>query len=680
MVMLAEAERLVIDAEVAAGDSAAEAVRPLFPHEVAAKVRFGDIAALTNEAVAEAATALAGLREVIVGSILGEMLGDADEVTPTAAARALAQLNAAQPLQVQTAVARTAGALQGILARVANSAAGMVQGEAVRQGVKMGDWAPPAIDAEQFKLPAATAALHPWQRITGKLQTTIIDPSKVYAASIPRDDVVKELDNIPLDGSVDLAKQTIHSAHGIGRVAAAEELNPSEIFATEILDGNTCKPCARMDGKEYESMEAAKRDYPHGGYDGCLGGTRCRGTLVFMYDEPDPIVDDPNPEPLPPIKPEPTPAPAVPKKKRAPRKPKPVVVPDPEPVVPTPAPAPAPAPKVEPKVTPAVPPAKPQTRKEALAAEKLKQAQEEPGVPKAPTAAPPPRRKGETQRYTALNQLPVNKDIVTDTPMLVAKYTNPGHDKVTGTRFYNMNCSSVVQAYEFQRRGYDVKAAPVADGKGRADRIYVSEWWRDKDGQPAQMSFLFTMPEPLQPNGKRLAGNKWTKTVPKLNEWARDYPDGARGFVAMGWTQGGAHVFNWEKVDGKLMFLEGQTGDWDASKHFEVGKFKPDTVRIVRIDDKEPTELVTQAFETRPREFDSEVGAAAKASPTGRVPVLLTSAEKKAKAQWRFKLQNGKAVYLPPEFRKNKSNRWEPIPEKERQDMLAEFMKNGNRT
>jgi hypothetical protein len=677
MVMLAEAERLVIDAEAAAGASVPEAIRPLLPQEIAAKVRFGDIAALTNEAVQEATAALAGLREVIVGTILGEMLGDAEEVTPTNAARALAQLNAAQPVPVQTAVARTAGALQNILARVANSAAGVVQAEAGRQGVKLGDWTPPVIDAEQFRLPAATAALHPWQRITGKLQTTIMDPSKVYAASIPRDDVVKELDNIPLDGSTDLAKQTIHSAHGIGRVAAAEELNPSAIYASEIMDGNTCPRCAAIDSHKYQSMEDAKADYPHGGFAACLGGTRCRGTLVFMYDEPDPITDDPNPEPLPPIKPEPAPAPApapAPKKKRAPRKPKPAPVPDPEPVVPTPEPevVTPPAPKV-------VPPAKPQTRKEALAAEKLKAEQDTvPGLPPKPTGTPPKIVPGMTQRYTAIDQLPIQ-----ETPpgpkkkgalMVMASGLNPGFG--TRTKQYMNNCSSVVQAYEMRRRGYDVLAAPVANGRGRWDGEYVTGWWREQNGDVATMDNVLQLPPlpkgsypvtktgtPADARGNKLDRHQYAKM--RMDKEIESFPDGARGFVALQWTENGGHVFNWEKVDGKAVYIEGQNGEPDSALgHFASGKFKPGSLRMVRIDDKVPTDLMAEALETR---------------PAGGAPIVpkLTAAEKNAKSKWRMRTGPRGIEYLAPEYRKNKSNRWEAIPEEERARMLEEFMKKG---
>ncbi|QGZ17104.1 head maturation protease [Arthrobacter phage DrYang] len=622
LVMLAEVEREVIRAEIAAGENVSNATRALLPHEAAAKVRFGDIEALTNGAVEEAAQVLQGLRDVITGAVLSELVGDAEAITPTQATRAMAQLNAAQPKPVQEAVAKTAMALQGILGRVALGAAGIVMGEAGRQGINLDGFTPTGVPDETFKLPAAAAALHPWQRITGKLQTVLTQPANLFRDSIPREEITREVDRIPLDGSVDMAKQAIHSAHGVGRNEAAADLNPSAIYASEIMDGNTCKACADIDSHRYSTLEEAQQDYPNGGYDGCEGGLRCRGTLVFMYDEPAMPRDDPNPEPLPPI-------------------------------------PPAPEPKT---------PAKPRTRKEALAKERAdKEAAEPstPGMPPQPTGTPPKRRKGQTQRYTAIDQLPVDHELARDTPMLVAAKTNPGHDKSYRTKVYNNNCTSVANAYEFQRRGYDVKAGPVPGGKGRFEQEYVERWWRDADGAPVRYTRVVDLPEP---KGRFTSHGR---VRAQLAEWGADLPDGARGFIQLHWTSGGGHVFNWEKVGGSITYLEGQNGTWDASGHLADGKFRTSTVKIVRMDDKTPLDIVTQAFENRTPEYLAEVSGA-----TGVAGAALTSAEKKAKSK--FRIRNGVEI-IAPEFRKNAKGRWEPIPEEERKAMLEEFYRENPR-
>lgn len=63
----------------------------------------------------------------------------------------------------------------------------------------------------------------------------------------------------------------------------------SEIFASELIDDETCANCAAIDGHEYTSMADAKADYPEGeypagGYKGCESESGCRGTLVFYRE------------------------------------------------------------------------------------------------------------------------------------------------------------------------------------------------------------------------------------------------------------------------------------------------------------------------------------------------------------------------------------------------------------
>lgn len=57
------------------------------------------------------------------------------------------------------------------------------------------------------------------------------------------------------------------------------------IYASELLDENTCDECAAEDETEFADIVAATVDYPSGGYSECLGGPRCRGTLVAVYGE-----------------------------------------------------------------------------------------------------------------------------------------------------------------------------------------------------------------------------------------------------------------------------------------------------------------------------------------------------------------------------------------------------------
>lgn len=73
-----------------------------------------------------------------------------------------------------------------------------------------------------------------------------------------------------------------------GRVAAMEAAPTSAVYASELLDDATCGPCETIDGTEYATVEDALEDYPGGGYVGCEGMDRCRGTLVATFDTEEP--------------------------------------------------------------------------------------------------------------------------------------------------------------------------------------------------------------------------------------------------------------------------------------------------------------------------------------------------------------------------------------------------------
>lgn len=86
-------------------------------------------------------------------------------------------------------------------------------------------------------------------------------------------------------GLEDVARQAALSAHGAGRTEAIDATEvpvTTRWYASELLDRRTCPPCSFVDGKEYASLEEALADYPSGQFVGCLGGARCRGTLVSI--------------------------------------------------------------------------------------------------------------------------------------------------------------------------------------------------------------------------------------------------------------------------------------------------------------------------------------------------------------------------------------------------------------
>jgi hypothetical protein len=305
-VLLAAATRELILAQTDTGESVPHATRPLSAAEKRAKMRFGEIDKLESAAAEKAAKLLAGNAQVYIMAIIGAIFGTKDAVEPGQVVDAVEQINKAQPADVIAETERSQKAMSQILGQVYAGGAQIVIGEALRQGVKKTP-KPFKADAARFEPVAKAVALHPWTRLTSKLQADMLEPRTLAQPSIARADVQKNLEAIPLDGAVDLARQTIHTAHGAGRVEAAETMAPEEIWASELMDGQTCPKCADVDGKDYATMEEAKTEYETGGYGACLGGARCRGTLVFQYNRAgtDAPQAKPAPEPAAPAEPKP---------------------------------------------------------------------------------------------------------------------------------------------------------------------------------------------------------------------------------------------------------------------------------------------------------------------------------------------------------------------------------------
>ncbi len=81
----------------------------------------------------------------------------------------------------------------------------------------------------------------------------------------------------------DVAAQVSLRSHGLGRMDGMDGItSPVAYYASELLDRNTCRPCADVDGTNYPDRDAMLADYPFGQYVNCAGAGRCRGTAVAV--------------------------------------------------------------------------------------------------------------------------------------------------------------------------------------------------------------------------------------------------------------------------------------------------------------------------------------------------------------------------------------------------------------
>lgn len=105
-------------------------------------------------------------------------------------------------------------------------------------------------------------------------------PARQVAAQV--DEHLDELSEAPLREGLGGA---MSAAQNEGRMAVLAVAPPATYVASEALDKNSCKPCRDIDRQEFTTLEAAREAYPTGGYTRCLGGPRCRGTLVTVWPQ-----------------------------------------------------------------------------------------------------------------------------------------------------------------------------------------------------------------------------------------------------------------------------------------------------------------------------------------------------------------------------------------------------------
>lgn len=82
----------------------------------------------------------------------------------------------------------------------------------------------------------------------------------------------------------DMLGGALTQAQNAGRIFTMQQA-PGTFYSSELLDEATCDNCEAVDGTEYGTLGDAEQDYPTGGYSECLGGPRCRGTIIAVYDE-----------------------------------------------------------------------------------------------------------------------------------------------------------------------------------------------------------------------------------------------------------------------------------------------------------------------------------------------------------------------------------------------------------
>jgi hypothetical protein len=189
-------------------------------------------------------------------------------------------------LSVAVSSTEAAAVLERAMLDLGNEAGAQVVTEAVKQGLSENDLH--ATPPERLRT-AQSAQVFAGQLVTFLVGSAIGETMRVWlrgrSSRDVRDDVAEHLGGLTdayprlvLGGALTQAQHDGRWRTMLGGPEAA-------LYANEVLDTNTCKPCRDINRKWIGNASDASPSlvYPVAGYVGCLGRWRCRGQVVAVW-------------------------------------------------------------------------------------------------------------------------------------------------------------------------------------------------------------------------------------------------------------------------------------------------------------------------------------------------------------------------------------------------------------
>lgn len=288
-VIEAETLRATLDALISQGTLPAQTQRLPYPHET-----HGAFAAWDREQtdLSEELGALLITLQTVFGTRLMAQFGRiaGTEGVPAAiswlnrAAASVWLVDGTVPL-----VADTIRQAELILTEAARAGHLSMIDEAARQGIRPSPGVTVTVPQVAVDMAPVLAEQSVLQTVNTVAQRAA--QAAVRTATLDLDIIINAVTTAVVDAptagvTTDLARVPVTRSWSAARVETIPQLpKPSAIYASELLDGFGCGPCSVVDGRDYETLEQAQTDYPSGLYIGCDGGSRCRGTLVVVWDE-----------------------------------------------------------------------------------------------------------------------------------------------------------------------------------------------------------------------------------------------------------------------------------------------------------------------------------------------------------------------------------------------------------
>jgi hypothetical protein len=166
---------------------------------------------------------------------------------------------------------------------MAGTSAAEMAAEAGRQGVSVKPGVPDAEKIGQVAVALSEMQAGGLAAFVGRTTLQVYQPNGSTAEIKVK--IKAKLDELTDTSLRDNLGSGLTAAQNEGRMATLRKAPPARYFASEIMDAGTCKECVAVDGHEYQTLGDAEDAYANGGYDGCLGGLRCRGIVVTRWEE-----------------------------------------------------------------------------------------------------------------------------------------------------------------------------------------------------------------------------------------------------------------------------------------------------------------------------------------------------------------------------------------------------------
>lgn len=283
-------------ADLASGLVPPDATRALFPHEVAAGTDFAAIEQSVDRTAGELAKHMDADRAAFIALLEADLAAVASNpgVLPVdvAVAQRLMDLGSTLGISaipgVSALVTAAEARYRDVLAEAATQGGQRAHQEAAHQGVPLAGsrLKLTGLDEYRIDLMARRLAQAPHADV---LAAAADDAYRVPEAHVGglRQQVIGDLRQMsPQPLLTTLARPAVQQVDGIGRIAAMTGLpTPTKVYASALNDKSTCQACAAEDGHVYATLAEGKADFPSGGYVHCLGGDRCRCTLVSVWAE-----------------------------------------------------------------------------------------------------------------------------------------------------------------------------------------------------------------------------------------------------------------------------------------------------------------------------------------------------------------------------------------------------------